>query len=482
MTNEPIRVLLMEDSPADASLLQEMLSETSLAPFELKWADRLSKGLGRLAVGDIDVVLLDLVLPDSWGISTLLQTQVQAPQAAVIVLTSLDDEQLALQAVREGAQDYLIKGRVDRDQLARAICYAQQRKQAQAAIQQRSRELAALNSIARTLSSSMKLSDVLKAALHITLDALGLAAGCIHLLDRDSQELVLAEQTGLATELTTTMSRIPVGVGIPGRAAETCSVVFSIGNVANYVCTEPDGPIAHPSEVCCFLSAPLRLRGRVVGVISAVSYSPRVLSTNETGTLSAVGDQIGVAIGNAQLIERARQLSLTDSLTGLPNMRHFQEAIEIEMSRARRTGRPFCLTMVDIDGFKHYNTTFGHTNGDKLLKSLAQKLKSSLRKVDLVFRLGADEFAIMLPATDARRARIAIDRVRPCWTKIHEEDNRILESPLSFSAGIAQFPDDADTVENLMHLATSAVCRSKQDGGHRSTLVSDLDVVLPNAP
>lgn len=199
----------------------------------------------------------------------------QAPQAAVIVLTSLDDEQLALQAVREGAQDYLIKGRVDRDQLARAICYAQQRKQAQAAIQQRSRELAALNSISRTLSSSMKLSDVLKAALHSTLDALGLAAGCIHLLDRDSQELVLAEQTGLATELTTTMSRIPVGVGVPGRAAETCSVVVSIGNVASYVCAEPEWPIAHSSELCCFLSAPLRSRGRVVGVISAVSYSPR---------------------------------------------------------------------------------------------------------------------------------------------------------------------------------------------------------------
>jgi diguanylate cyclase (GGDEF)-like protein len=474
MKNRLIKLLLIEDNPGDARLVQEMLSEIKPIPFELEWAERLSIGLNRLAIGDIDVVLLDLALPDGSGLDTLFKVRIKAPKAAIIVLTSLDDEELAIQAVREGAQDYLVKGKVNGNLLLRAISYAKQRTQAEEAIRQRNRELSTLNIIAESLSRSMRLNEVLQTALRTTLDAVGVTAGSIHLLDKDAQELVLAIQKGLNKQFTKAISRVPIGVGILGRAAETASVVMSMSTPDDNKVVPAHGMPFEAGKIQSFVSAPLKSRGKVIGVISLASRSYRDFSSGETHLLATVGDQIGVAIRNAQLVEKARKLSITDGLTGLSNRKHFHQVLDVEMSRARRTGRCFSLAVIDIDGFRHYNDTFGHTNGDKVLKSLAQTLKLSLRKIDVVFRIAGDEFAIILPATDAYRARRAVDRIRPKWIQMCEAENRILETPLSFSAGIVQFPQNAQTADSLIFLADSALYQSKQEDGHKSILVSEL--------
>jgi two-component system cell cycle sensor histidine kinase/response regulator CckA len=130
-----IRVLLIEDNPGDARLIREMLVEAKAARFDLECADRLSSGLERLAEGDIDVVLLDLGLPDSQGLDTLGKMLTEPPEVPIIViLTGLDDEALAVQAVRAGAQDYLVKGQVDSNLLVRSMRYAIGRKRAEEAL------------------------------------------------------------------------------------------------------------------------------------------------------------------------------------------------------------------------------------------------------------------------------------------------------------------------------------------------------------
>ncbi|MBC8264007.1 MAG: PAS domain S-box protein [Anaerolineales bacterium] len=132
MNDKHIRALLIEDNPGDARLIREMLKEAGAAQFELACADRLSTGLERLAERDIDVVLLDLGLPDSQGLDTLGRVLAEPPGAPVIVvLTGLDDEALAIQAVRVGAQDYLVKGQVDGNLLGRAMRYAIERQRAE---------------------------------------------------------------------------------------------------------------------------------------------------------------------------------------------------------------------------------------------------------------------------------------------------------------------------------------------------------------
>ncbi len=131
MDNKPIKTLLVEDNPGDSRLIREMLVEARGVAFDLEYADRLQTGLKHLGEREIDVVLLDLGLPDSQGLETLSKTYAQAPEVPIVVLTGLDDEMLGVQAVNRGAQDYLVKRQVDANLLVRTIRYAIERKRAE---------------------------------------------------------------------------------------------------------------------------------------------------------------------------------------------------------------------------------------------------------------------------------------------------------------------------------------------------------------
>jgi len=136
MSAKPTRVLLMEDNPGDAQLIFEMLAEAGDQDFEIHWYTTLSQGLEHLAQGEIDLVLLDLGLPDSLGLDTFVRAYDRAPCLPFVVLTGLADETVAVTAVRQGAQDYLVKGEISSTLLLKSILYALERKQAEEALRQ----------------------------------------------------------------------------------------------------------------------------------------------------------------------------------------------------------------------------------------------------------------------------------------------------------------------------------------------------------
>ncbi len=126
-----VKVLLVEDNPGDVRLLRETLGEVTSTQFELAHVERLDEALEQLDHEHFDVVLLDLSLPDAQGFDTFVQVHEQAPDVPIVVLTGFDDETLAVQAVRKGAQDYLVKGQIDSNLLVRAMRYAIERQQAE---------------------------------------------------------------------------------------------------------------------------------------------------------------------------------------------------------------------------------------------------------------------------------------------------------------------------------------------------------------
>ena len=128
MISKAIRVLLIEDNPGDARLIQELFSECAPGAFELHWAESLAKGSAILDEEKIDTILLDLSLPESQGFETFATIHQQSPRVPIIILTGFDDESFAINAVQQGAQDYLVKGLVGSHLLARAILYAIERK------------------------------------------------------------------------------------------------------------------------------------------------------------------------------------------------------------------------------------------------------------------------------------------------------------------------------------------------------------------
>lgn len=134
MYGKHTKVLLIEDNPGDMRLVKEALTEAAGTPFELEHVNRLAAGVERLTEGGIDVVLLDLSLPDSQGLDTLCKVRARAPEVPIVVMTSLDDETIAIKAVQSGAQDYLVKGQADSNLLTRSMRYAIERHRLQVAL------------------------------------------------------------------------------------------------------------------------------------------------------------------------------------------------------------------------------------------------------------------------------------------------------------------------------------------------------------
>ncbi len=168
---EIIRVLLIEDNPGDARLIREILARARGAQFELERVERLSTALERLTAGGIDAILLDLTLPDSSGLNTFFKVHARAPHVPITVLSGFDDEVVAIRAVREGAQDYLVKGQVDRNLLVRALRYAIERKRSEEALQ---RHDAILRTVSHAAEQFLKTSD-LEEHVAVVLRELGLA-------------------------------------------------------------------------------------------------------------------------------------------------------------------------------------------------------------------------------------------------------------------------------------------------------------------
>src|SRR2546425_12234152 len=133
MEDHVIRVLLVEDNPGDARLVKETLAEVESPQFELTHVERLSQARGRLAKEHYDIVLLDLMLPDKPRMGSLIEIHDQAKRVPIVVLTGMDDEMIADWTLEEGAQDYLVKGKVDSDSLVRCIRHDIQRHKTQAA-------------------------------------------------------------------------------------------------------------------------------------------------------------------------------------------------------------------------------------------------------------------------------------------------------------------------------------------------------------
>ena len=136
MSANPLHILLIEDDSGDAEYLGEILADEGSQAFRLERVDRLAAGLERLAEGGIDLVLLDLGLPDSTGLETLTQICARAPAVPIVVLTGLTDETVGVAAIRTGAQEYLLKGEIESRLLVRALCYATERKQIEMALQE----------------------------------------------------------------------------------------------------------------------------------------------------------------------------------------------------------------------------------------------------------------------------------------------------------------------------------------------------------
>jgi diguanylate cyclase (GGDEF)-like protein len=221
------------------------------------------------------------------------------------------------------------------------------------------------------------------------------------------------------------------------------------------------------------MAGPLRARAGFgseidyVGVISIVREGPSFNETERELFAYLVG-QAAVSIENANLHETVQHQAVTDELTGLFNVRHFQESLDNEIERSRRFQSSVGLAMLDIDDFKRVNDTYGHQQGDLVLLEVARCLRALSRDIDEPARYGGEELAVILPQTDLNGAELLAERMR---VAIEALNIKRLDGQgtlgVTASFGVAALPQSAGDKESLIAAADAALYRAKRSGKNR---------------
>ena len=185
-------------------------------------------------------------------------------------------------------------------------------------------------------------------------------------------------------------------------------------------------------------------------------------SLSELRLLSLLADQAAVAISNASLHQMISKQAYSDTLTGLPNRRALDERLEEEVLAARRNNYSFAVVMMDLDGFKDVNDTYGHSTGDDVLRLVFNQMARGVRNTDFLARYGGDELTLILSQSDLSSAQIVTEKIVEGMKKIKFilPDKKKLR--LGISGGIAIFPVNARSGPDLLRAADAALYQAKK--------------------
>lgn len=288
------------------------------------------------------------------------------------------------------------------------------------------------------------------------------------LLDEQKENLYIAATDGYLAESRRNI-QIKLGEGVTGKVAATGKplVVPDVSKFEGYICST--------REVRSEIAVPLKVRGEIIGVFNVESRKLNAFDEHDLRLLSILSALIAVAIQNARLHQKMKNLAITDELTGLYNFRYLKEHLEEEVRRAQRYKRSLALIMADIDHFKEYNDTFGHLEGNKALKSLANILKVSVREVDIVGRYGGEEFIIILPEANQKEAQEIAERIRLKVEKYKFINNKdkdySAETKLTLSLGVTSCFREVISPQGLIYKADQALYLAKRKGRNRVEVI-----------
>jgi diguanylate cyclase (GGDEF)-like protein len=210
------------------------------------------------------------------------------------------------------------------------------------------------------------------------------------------------------------------------------------------------------------IGIPLKVGNTVVGVMNLSRSTLGGFSSSELRLLSLLSDQAAVAISNASLHQMISRQAYSDTLTGLPNRRALDERLEEEVLAARRNNYSFAVIMMDLDGFKAVNDTYGHTVGDEVLRLVFNEMARGVRTTDFLARYGGDELTLILSQTEMSSAQVVAEKILEGMKKIRYRlpDGRRLK--LGISGGIALFPVHARNGPDLLRAADAALYHAKK--------------------
>jgi diguanylate cyclase (GGDEF)-like protein/PAS domain S-box-containing protein len=424
MSKKSIKILLLvEDNPGDARLLREMFNEQGSPNTEFTHVQCMRDAEKHLAEHAVDITVLDLGLPDAQGLEAVRRVRAAAPRVPLVVLSAMDDESLAAQALQEGAQDYLIKGQVDARGLMRALRYAIERK-------------------------------VMEEALFVEKERAQVTLNCI------GEAVVCTDISGNITFLNLVAERM-TGWSWQEAASRPMAEVFRIMDSTTLeICPDPmemavgENPTVHLPSNCVLI--------RRDGFEIPIEDSVAPIHDREGKATGAVIVFRDVSTARAMAAEMTYSAQ-HDFLTGLPNRMLLNDRVSQAIVLAPRHSNKVAVLFLDLDGFKHINDSLGHPIGDKLLQSIAKRLVDCVRTSDTVSRQGGDEFVLLLSEVHrSEDAAISALRILQAVAEAHSIDQHDLH--VTASIGVSVYPDDGQDAETLIKNADTAMYQAKENG------------------
>jgi diguanylate cyclase (GGDEF)-like protein/PAS domain S-box-containing protein len=423
--NQPIKksVLLIESHPGDTRLITDALQNDLQDGLQVECVKKLSDGLDRIHQGTVRGVIVDIEMPNGKGVAAFEKLRAAAPHLPILILSGLENENVAKQAVDRGAQDYLLKTNFDHFRLRRAVHLMIERHaiEEKAYLQQRCSEV----TLACT-GDAVIISDSAEVVTHLN--------GPAELLTGWSQ----AEAQGHSLN------------EILGHAAcdnhATSAIVRSLASGAR-----EDTPCADTAIL-------VRRDGIELNIKNCSGYI-RDRDGNVAGTVAVLHD-LGAVRQKALNLSHAAQ---HDFLTGLPNRSLVNDRITQAISFAARYTQQLAVMFVDLDLFKKINDSLGHAVGDKLLQQVAIRIVACVRRSDTVARIGGDEFVVLL--SQVGHAEDAVFIARKILTSLAAPyliDQKLLQ--INASIGVSTYPDDGTDSETLIQRADTAMYEAKKLG------------------
>ena len=322
-------------------------------------------------------------------------------------------------------------------------------------LKQQIEELEALKKLSINLTSSLDLPDVLDAVV----------AEAMRLIDKTRDVNIFLYKNnrlsfGAALDSDGTRNK-------PWSKPRSNGLTYTVARRGETIIVEDmrDHPLFQntpPDWTGSIIGIPLKFGETVVGVMNVSRSTTGGFSASELRLLGLLSDQAAVAISNASLHLLISRQAYSDTLTGLPNRRALDERLEDEVSSARRNDYSFAVIMMDLDGFKSVNDTYGHAAGDEVLRLVFNQMAHGIRNTDFLARYGGDELTLILTQSDMSSAQIVAEKILEGMKRIKYTlpDGKNLK--LGISGGIALYPLHGKTGPDLLRAADAALYHSKK--------------------